>query len=493
MLLRRPHRRRKLDQGFVLLESIIAIMLITVLMTALTALFVTTMQSNTRQRDSQNAVRVMTEQADYLRSLAADGALPPPSDTPITLNGIDYTVTWTCSRGSSAGTACDPATGASQAAAADASDPLQLDMTVTWNTSNCPAEGCHYTDSMLIDDTPDPVFANSFTRPSGPTLACTDPSIAAGTPFDLQILGSGGFCTVNGGEPGYTWSSTDLPTGLQIDPRGRITGQLQAASGTSGTGGECTPPQPTASSQNLSLTVTDAYLRTSTSNLSLSVSGGGSVQQGYYIRDQYTIINWGLTNKIVDFDALLFDGTGRHTYSDASAGKGNQNSLARFPDGFGGLQSNGQIVTNSFPYNFTEKVFTPTIRVTSLDNPSDVRNITFNWHATKGTLVKCPSGFPADLELKVGDSIPPFNIYDYFKGGTSPYRFNLDTHAQDFQPLNWLHINPNTGELTGVADKISSHDPVHNPPTYLTAQIQVWDAGGSYQEFQWKLKVTQGP
>ncbi len=58
-----------------LLESIIAIALITVLMVALTALFISAMQSTAHQRATQGAVRIATDEIDQARGLGATGAL----------------------------------------------------------------------------------------------------------------------------------------------------------------------------------------------------------------------------------------------------------------------------------------------------------------------------------------------------------------------------------------------------------------------------------
>jgi len=68
-------RNRRTDDGFVLLESVMAIGLITVLMVALTALFVSAMQSTAHQRATQGAVRIATDEADQARGLSAAGAL----------------------------------------------------------------------------------------------------------------------------------------------------------------------------------------------------------------------------------------------------------------------------------------------------------------------------------------------------------------------------------------------------------------------------------
>lgn len=58
-----------------LLESIIAIALITVLMIALTSLFISAMQTTAHQRATQGAIRIATDQIDQARGLSASGAL----------------------------------------------------------------------------------------------------------------------------------------------------------------------------------------------------------------------------------------------------------------------------------------------------------------------------------------------------------------------------------------------------------------------------------
>src|SRR5579875_409394 len=69
-----PERRQ--DDGFVLLESIISISLITVIMAALAMLFVTVIQVNNLQRGRQVAVQVADNAVGYLRSLQPSDLVP---------------------------------------------------------------------------------------------------------------------------------------------------------------------------------------------------------------------------------------------------------------------------------------------------------------------------------------------------------------------------------------------------------------------------------
>ncbi|RSM51801.1 hypothetical protein DMB66_40935 [Actinoplanes sp. ATCC 53533] len=86
---------------------------------------------------------------------------------------------------------------------------------VTWQQQECPANGCVYVASTLVNKGTDPVFD---TKRPAPTV--TDPAAQFGyvdSAASLQILSSGGRLPL-------TWTATGLPPGLSMASTGLITG-----------------------------------------------------------------------------------------------------------------------------------------------------------------------------------------------------------------------------------------------------------------------------
>jgi type II secretory pathway pseudopilin PulG len=161
----RRHRQPRADGGFVLLEAIVSIALITILMTALTALFVSTMKVTNHQRTNQSAVRLATDLMDQARAqgvkdCTGTGAPTCPALQVLatqpapTISSITYTPTYALSW-------CDvPATGVPSCGNSGPKPFVQVAVTLTWSGSTCAPSGCTYQTSMVLSAAADPVFVN---------------------------------------------------------------------------------------------------------------------------------------------------------------------------------------------------------------------------------------------------------------------------------------------------------------------------------------------
>jgi type II secretory pathway pseudopilin PulG len=144
----RRHRQPRADGGFVLLEAIVSIALITILMTALTALFVSTMKVTNHQRTNQSAVRLATDLIDNARGLGATNL--PTTSYDQTIGNVTYTV-----KPSQEVCAIQP--DGSCPAAADGTY-VRYSVLITWPGSQCGTTPCKYTTSMVLSTASDPVF-----------------------------------------------------------------------------------------------------------------------------------------------------------------------------------------------------------------------------------------------------------------------------------------------------------------------------------------------
>jgi type II secretory pathway pseudopilin PulG len=290
------------DRGFVLLESVIAIGLITVIMTAMTTFFVTTMNLSAKQRAQQAAVQLADSGIQKARSLGATGAYAgrtaaavnaqwgtaPATTAPVStwltsmqkatdssgsaivalpttavtqnINNVDYSVNyyigwcWRTSAASGAAAACGPAT----------SDiPLvRTVVAVTWAGQYCPFNACSYITASLLNGTADSAFNINAAPPSAPTLTgCLPQNFAVPMLVNKNIVASGPApgCMVVGGIPIILYSSPDLASkipGLSLQADGTIVG---------------TPSSPNVAGASVTITVTDGFRRTSSQTILIKV------------------------------------------------------------------------------------------------------------------------------------------------------------------------------------------------------------------------------
>ena len=278
------------DGGFLLLETMISISLITVIMGALGMLYVTTLSVASHQRARATAVQVATTAMDALRShdasslvtgrdsvsVATEMASAQARSAPVSgyLSGMTSAVDSQATTGSGA-TAFVPTVGTTVTVGsttftvtrylgqcydvADASGTdsctsssstssvpyLRAVIAVSWPGSGCTLSSCTYVTSGLFSATTDPTFLMNQPLPAAPSI--TDPGNQSNAVNDtvslqLQVQGSSGV-------PPFSWTATGLPAGLGISPTGLISG---------------TPTAQNSSPATITVTVTDAFLRTDT-------------------------------------------------------------------------------------------------------------------------------------------------------------------------------------------------------------------------------------
>ncbi len=305
----RPRPGRGDDSGFLLLESIMAITVITIVMTALTALLVSVSTSSGRQRDAQVAARIAASALDRVRAVGAARAVsgrdsgsvntqldhtPAGVDYPATLSSVSpWLATMSPASDSSAGAGAGAAAAVPtvavhqqangltfstsyfvgycwltpQAASSDcgpaATDGdiqyVRVVAVVAWNDGSCTADVCDYVSATLLDGTGDPIFNFNQSAPSSPALAAVARQVSVlGQPVDGLPDASG--CTkpcrisASGGAPPMIFSAAGLPDGLTMDTTGLVTG---------------TPT--TKGNSTVTVTVTDSFLNTDTATFTWSV------------------------------------------------------------------------------------------------------------------------------------------------------------------------------------------------------------------------------
>ncbi|HEY3715521.1 MAG TPA: putative Ig domain-containing protein [Jatrophihabitantaceae bacterium] len=287
-------RGRGGDGGFVLIESIVTISLITVVMTALASFFLNAMASTNHQRARQTATQLANSAVETLRGLHASDlvtghdttsvssqfaaapaavrpwltSMDPATDSTApagsgatariptvaltqTLNNVAYRVNdylgWCGVPTDGSGADC------SQAAVSTGTKYLRAVVAVTWPEKRCPASTCSYVTATLISAADDPTFNLNQTPPAAPVV--TNPGAktsAVGDAVGLQLAVNDGT-----GVPTYTWQVTAgaLPAGLALNPAGLISGM----------------PTATVTNRSVTVTVTDAFLRTATATFTWTV------------------------------------------------------------------------------------------------------------------------------------------------------------------------------------------------------------------------------
>ena len=299
-LVRRTSARHRCpdDNGFVLLESIIAISLISVIMAAFASFFLNTVASTNQQRARQSATQLATSAVETIRGMhpsdlvtghdatsvatqfgtastvvqtwlasmvqATDTtSVPPPAagsgaiaaiptvSVAQTLNNVAYSTNsylgwcWIVKDGSS--TDCD------LAAEPTGTEYLRAVVAVTWHDARCPAGTCTYLTATLVSTADDPTFNLNQTPPAVPVVTNPGPqTFAVGDAVSVQL----GVAT-NTGVPTFTWAVTAgaLPAGLGLNPAGLISGSLTAQ----------------VTNLSVTVTVTDAFLRTASATFTWTI------------------------------------------------------------------------------------------------------------------------------------------------------------------------------------------------------------------------------
>jgi Putative Ig domain len=292
-----PGRGSQGEEGFVLLESIVAISLIAVLLAALGTFTLNSVSATNQLRARQAATHIATSTMASLAAVPATdlltgrdsttvhtwwlkGKLNPlvdpwltdtkeatgPGSTPTIpiappaptiLNGISYTVTTylgTCNVKSVTSTDCvQLGTGISY---------LRAVVAVTWTGQGCTSSAapCTYVTATLFNTDDDPVFnTNRATPPVKPQVTAPGNQVSTvGASESLQLT-----VDDNTGVPPLTWQVTSgtLPTGLTLSASGLISGV----------------PTSKITSTPLTVTVTDAFGRTGSASFTWTVVGPPTV------------------------------------------------------------------------------------------------------------------------------------------------------------------------------------------------------------------------
>ncbi|CAN5634943.1 hypothetical protein BH10ACT8_BH10ACT8_02880 [soil metagenome] len=260
------------DSGFLLLEAIFTISIITIVMTAMATFFVTSIKGTNQQRGYQSAIQVTDSAVEFVRSLspaavldnrdaasvttqfnlvgvsnpvyrwlqdmnqAADSIAPAPANgtgqnacpsatacaqlptvaSVKLLNGATYRVNYYV--GSCMISSADSTNTCAKTGTLPVTNYLRVVVATTWSDSHCASSLCTYVTATLINVTGEPTF--KLNQPPIPPPTVTNPgtqTLTVGGAANLTILASGGATP-------YTWSVTGLPNGLAMDTSGVITG-----------------------------------------------------------------------------------------------------------------------------------------------------------------------------------------------------------------------------------------------------------------------------
>lgn len=288
-----------------LLESLVAITLITVIMTALTSFFITTVSSASQQRSQQSAIQIANTAIELTRGVGAAGAVAgrgagavdaqlagpvakdgrvapwltamtaatgsgttptlPTTAVPRQLGTNTFAVNyfvgfcWRSLADSAASAACSAtqSTGTTQY--------VRGVVAVTWPDNRCPNRQCVYVTATLLNGGSEPLFNLNNAPATPPALTCAAQSSAVGEALltdgkpGRSILtnkdaGTTG-CTTTGGVPTFTYSATGLPAGLTMSGDGTAAGTATGPAGNA----------------TVTLTVRDSFLRTASATFTWTV------------------------------------------------------------------------------------------------------------------------------------------------------------------------------------------------------------------------------
>ncbi|GIJ50896.1 hypothetical protein Val02_77820 [Virgisporangium aliadipatigenens] len=317
-------RRISDDRGFTLVEVLISILLITIVMTALTAMFVSSVAFTNKQQGRQMAIQLADDAVERVRALngaklvtgrtqsavlaqqssPAPGVAPhivatqfatvydntagatellPTAPNVVPINGLSYSQyfyvgqCWQA-RGD---TKCTSTSGAGRV-------PFyRVVIAVTWPQRQCANNTCSVVTSTLVSSvTDDPIFNEN--DPLNPPVI-TAPGNQASTQnraiAPLNLLATGGTTPL-------TWTVTGLPTGLSASLGGVISGTPTAAVNT----------------YTVTATVRDASNRTSTATFSWRVNGPPTVN---VVPNQSSTVN----SPVNSVTAAASNGTAPYTWS----------------------------------------------------------------------------------------------------------------------------------------------------------------------------------
>jgi type II secretory pathway pseudopilin PulG len=415
------------DEGFILLETIIAISLITVIMGAIGTEYVSGLASTARQRAQQVASQLADSSVDQIRALApsdlitghdsqsvgteftaglADARIQPwltsmaqakdpnaavGAGTTATiptvgvtqqLGSIAYTVTnylgWCYASTTGSTTSCQQINNGGV-------QYLRAVVAVTWTNRNCGTAGatnstCYFLTSTLVSTASDPLF--QITPPPNITYPTTSQTASIGTAVSLQGTATGGTGTL-------TWTATALPAGVTISSAGLISG---------------TPT--TAGTYNSTLTVTDGLGIIDTQGVTWTVAP--AALNITYPTTTQTVS----TSAAVSVQATVTGGTGTKTWSVVSGSPlptgltmSSSGLITGTPtNGAGGTYNSVLMVTDASGTTDTQAV---TWTVLDITNPITAQSVTVNSAVSitatasgkTGTLTWSATSLPTGLSM----------------------------------------------------------------------------------------------
>lgn len=458
-LARRAHRG---DDGFVLLESIIAISLITVVMGALGVLFVTSVANATHERTRAAAVQVATTALDglssydptslvsgrsatavaaqfasaqavsapvnaYLDSMSAAYDTDPNSSgsptvptTPTTqqIGNRSYTLSqylgWCEYSVSPDGTArCTKSV-------ADCGDDggsgcyLRAVVAVSWTAPHCTPASCTYVTSQLISSAIDPTFLMNQPLPPAPVVATPGDQVGAvGDEISLQLL-----VKQDTGVPTFTWAATGLPAGLQLSPLGLITG---------------TPSEKNSAPASVTVTVTDAFLRQASTTFSWRIFPKLEITAPSQAQTSTTMAS--VTTDDVDFPLTATGGQGApYTWSLAGGTLPAGLSINSPADGGGAITGTP---STAGQYSFT-------LRVTDASGTRSATTKTITWTVTYPPIAASNPG------TQTGATGSAVSLHLDASGGSGSYAWSDPTNSLDGTGLTLASDGRISGTLPGT-------------------------------------------
>lgn len=432
------------DDGFTLIEMVVAISIVGVVMAALTTFFANSLGVVGQQRGAQAAIQLATGAADRVRALrgsmvatsrdrqsteqqwaarpaalqshlndmqltwdtaAANGAgatasLPTAAE-PVEVNGVRYARSWYVGKCWQAPAGGDCTAGS----VAGHAEFFRVVIAVQWTDKRCTTGTCTHATSMLVSGAAgEPIFTkNATARPP----AVENPG--------AQTRDAGGEVTIalkaTGGAPPVTWTGSGLPAGLVVNPSGRIEGTPATTD---------TKPR----DHTVTIEATDGFGLVGSAEFTLTIIPAPRLTAP---GDQVTPIE----NK-VELRIPVTGGTGPFTWT-ADDDKGKDT----LPKGLTIDAQTGVISGRPFPTQPAKPV-----TITAVSKHGAKASTTFDW-----TISSLDLPNPGDRTDAVGDEIDltmDGKGRDKLKGGTNPYRWS----AENLPP--GLRIDAATGDITGT-------------------------------------------
>ena len=299
-----------------LLEAVMAISIVTIIMTGLVSLLVTVTHSTAQQRSSRTAAQLADAVLDKARAVGAASAVsgrdatssasqfaghtPATPDWPATASAVaPWLATMTTASDSTAavgagqtatlptiathqvvnGTSysvsdfvgyCWRLSGGSDCTTSSTGGAIQyvrVVVVLAWSGGNCPSTGCDYLSATLLNSTGDPVFNFNQSPPPVPVVTPIPTQTSAIGDAVAGVAGISGCAApcavpVTTAVPPVIFNVSGLPPGLAMDTSGLFAG---------------TPT--TQGTYAVSLTVTDAFLDSATTNFSWVVKAALTFNQ----------------------------------------------------------------------------------------------------------------------------------------------------------------------------------------------------------------------